>query len=1678
MKRSMKKMRINSVICVMLTLALVFFNFAGLDLGKVEAHAGQQLNGDGTEESPYEISDYNMLKQFSDIVNGKNGYTSNRGACAILTNDIVCTDELWNPIGDSVYYSGHFDGRGYKIIGLSNAKVNGIKEKDYQGLFGQNNGEVKNVGLQGTNILGKFDIGGVAGFNNGSITNSYNIGVVSGQNYVGGVAGFSSGIINESYNTGAVSGQNYIGGVVGGNAGSITSSYNTGAVSGQNYVGGVVGRNDGSITNSYNTGAVSGQIYIGGVIGLNGGINDTVTEFGIITNSYNTGEVSGQNEVGGVAGSNIGSITNCYYDKSICKLERAIGANYVNDSENVKGLETSYMTGTELKDEFTSEGENNPWLYRANDENNYFYPHLNGVNFETINVDNNSGANVAVKYWPARRLSGNANVGTGSNPYEISDYNILKQFSDIVNGENGYTSNTAACAILTNDIVCTDKEWVPIGGAYTGTFDGQFHKIVGLNNSEITDIDTMDRQGLFGLIKYGGAVKNLGLENSYIRGSNYVGGIAGENIGTITNCYNVGVVCGRNECIGGLVGWNNSESADDAEITNCYCIGNVSGKSNIGGLVGLNYFTTSLEYCYFVGDISAQSNAGGAVGYNMGRILECYSAGWTPVGFSDEYGSSIENKVKELTVKQMTGTTATSKDNMFSGNTSPWLVKEDAEYNGKYYWFYPHLAGFDKDASGNQLAAADITADKWLGKAEISVTWNGADSYEYDKSVHATDVTKVVLKTDSTANGKEAEYTDYTVSYSQITGKNDNGQPVWTDVTDKTNIVNAGTYKTVLGFGTGHKAIEKQYSITEKAVTVTPDDVTKVYGTTDPELAYTASGLIDGDALSGALTRTAGEAVGEYEIALGSLSNPNYDITLASGKKLTIASKVLGKDELVLSSYEYTYDGTVKVPVVKVYDGDKEVDPTLYDVEILNNVNAGTAIVNVKEKSAANFVGTTTFTINKAEAIVIADNKQKAYGEADPGLTYTITGLYGTDTLGADQIIVSRKDGENVRTYEISVSGKDDIGNYTVKYVPGLLTIVKADPVYTVPSGLTATVGQKLSEVELPKGWAWADKEQLVGEKGTKKFKATYTPEDTENYNEVSDIELSIVVGKADPAYTVPSGLTATVGQKLSEVKLPDGWAWVNGEQLVGEKGTNKFTANYTPEDTANYNVVSNIELSIVVSEPEQNNNNGSGSNTGTSGSDNGGSNTGTSGSDNGGSSAGNSGSGSSETGTSTSTDSSTGDSGYTGSGNGGSGTASGTGNGGSSNTGSGTTSGTGNIGSGTKSGSGAATSGSGAATGSGSGASTGSESATGSGSGTSTGDVTEPEIIKNDDGSESVTTVTTNENGEKVSDTVTTFTDGTTEESTLVEKSNGSKIETVVTKDKDDNVIGEREVTTTKKGTVTVKETTVDSDGNTTVTERKHKKNGSGSSKSETKDENGNILSTTTEKTTVSKKVKSTVATTTLTTENADKTTVKTEIVTVTDKKGNSTYNETTKNPDKTKKVVEGKSNADGTGTATTIVTNKKGKVLSKTEETTEISAKGTITVSSTTTNADGTSSSNKISTSKSGEVTKTDTFTDKDGKKTTVKETIKPGKKGSTKVSITRTETIGKGKKKQSSKVTVNVSVSKKGIIKGSITVPGADGVTQKTDVKTSLKELGLEGKDISEVIEYLLQNIIVKK
>ena len=97
---------------------------------------------------------------------------------------------------------------------------------------------------------------------------------------------------------------------------------------------------------------------------------------------------------------------------------------------------------------------------------------------------------------------------------------------------------------------------------------------------------------------------------------------------------------------------------------------------------------------------------------------------------------------------------------------------------------------------------------------------------------------------------------------------------------------------------------------------------------------------------------------------------------------------------------------------------------------------------------------------------------------------------------------------------------------------------------------------------------------------------SVFTPADTVNYNTV-EADVTVEVAKANPEYTVPTGLTATYGDTLAKVELPAGWTWNDAETtFVGNAGTSTFKATFTPADTTNYIVVES-EVTITVAKAE-----------------------------------------------------------------------------------------------------------------------------------------------------------------------------------------------------------------------------------------------------------------------------------------------------------------------------------------------------------------------------------------------------------------------------------------------------------------------------------------------------------
>ncbi|MCX4374636.1 MAG: Ig-like domain-containing protein [Lachnospiraceae bacterium] len=144
------------------------------------------------------------------------------------------------------------------------------------------------------------------------------------------------------------------------------------------------------------------------------------------------------------------------------------------------------------------------------------------------------------------------------------------------------------------------------------------------------------------------------------------------------------------------------------------------------------------------------------------------------------------------------------------------------------------------------------------------------------------------------------------------------------------------------------------------------------------------------------------------------------------------------------------------------------------------------------------------------------------------------------------------------------------------------VTVAKTDPAYTLPAlnAVTYAPNQTLANIKLPSGWTW-DNPSIVPTVSNQGYPATFTPSDTGKYNTVKK-NLSLTVNKGVPVYTVPSGLKASVGNTLSSIKLPAGFAWEKPETVLEKEGTVSYHASYNP-DPANYQTAANIAVAVSI---------------------------------------------------------------------------------------------------------------------------------------------------------------------------------------------------------------------------------------------------------------------------------------------------------------------------------------------------------------------------------------------------------------------------------------------------------------------------------------------------------------
>lgn len=233
--------------------------------------------------------------------------------------------------------------------------------------------------------------------------------------------------------------------------------------------------------------------------------------------------------------------------------------------------------------------------------------------------------------------------GGESGAAEDLGYSIQNDGSYMVYNANGLMAwNKAAqkdesinCT-LTADIDLTGKDWTRIGTwpGYSGVFNGQGHRITGLNISAATT-------ELFGLLNVRGVIKNLQLIDVNLYGSS--GSAAG--------------IVEQNE----------------GQIIACSVTGKISAYGRTCGIADLNY--GSITACWFDGTLK-EYESGAIVRYNYNTITSCYWGGNAGQGVFRNHGGTVDaTKVDGATVKWQTA--VDGMNHALTDNDYQWALGTD-----------------------------------------------------------------------------------------------------------------------------------------------------------------------------------------------------------------------------------------------------------------------------------------------------------------------------------------------------------------------------------------------------------------------------------------------------------------------------------------------------------------------------------------------------------------------------------------------------------------------------------------------------------------------------------------------------------------------------------------------------------------------------------------------------------------------------------------------------------------------------------------------------------------------------------------------------------------------------------------------------------------------------------------
>ena len=366
--------------------------------------------------------------------------------------------------------------------------------------------------------------------------------------------------------------------------------------------------------------------------------------------------------------------------------------------------------------------------------------------------------------------------------------------------------------------------------------------------------------------------------------------------------------------------------------------------------------------------------------------------------------------------------------------------------------------------------------------------------------------------------------------------------------------------------------------INRKKYTVETLDGNKTYDGTPLTAGAKINGIIAGEVVeiktTKSLTDVGNILNDKYELTWKTAKATNYKLDGEKFGTLTVTTQSIdpGTDP-EKPNPDYT-GAKVNSPKDEVYDGnehkwiptvtdkaDKKLEAgTDYTVEYSTKNFKDVGTIDITITGIGNYTGTVTRTykITPKSVTVTAEDKTKVFGETDPKLTAKVAGTLGNDTVDYK---LSRKDGEAVGKYEITVKGDKLQGNYSVTYVAGKLTITSqsidpgTDPEKPNPDYTGAKVNSPSDKVYDGNEHKWSP---TVTDKADKKLEAgtDYTVEySTKNFKDVGTIDVTITgignySGTVKRSYKVtPKEYTVTTD---SATKTYSGTALTAGGKVEG----------------------------------------------------------------------------------------------------------------------------------------------------------------------------------------------------------------------------------------------------------------------------------------------------------------------------------------------------------------------------------------------------------------------------------------------------------------------------------------------------------------------------------------------